>query len=204
MSSMDWEQQYLSGETPWDKGAPAPGLVDFLDQPEREIAGKVIVPGCGLGHDVRLLAAAKAQPEVLGLDVSPSALEAARGFPLAAGERYAQGDWFGLPDQWLGAFDWVWEHTCFCAIDPSMREAYKESAYKVLRPGGRLLGVFYLDPYDDEHQPGGGPPHGVDEVDLVQQFTGDGRFSVEQKWCPQSAYPGREGKELMLQLRREE
>ena len=26
----DWEAQYQKGETPWDKGAPSPGLVDFL------------------------------------------------------------------------------------------------------------------------------------------------------------------------------
>ena len=26
----DWEAQYQKGETPWEKGAPSPGLVDFL------------------------------------------------------------------------------------------------------------------------------------------------------------------------------
>ena len=26
----DWEQRYREEDTPWDKGKPAPGLVDWL------------------------------------------------------------------------------------------------------------------------------------------------------------------------------
>ena len=26
----DWEQRYQTGDMPWEKGAPSPGLVDFL------------------------------------------------------------------------------------------------------------------------------------------------------------------------------
>ena len=199
---MDWEQHYQEGNTPWDKGAPAPGLLDYLRDVNPAVRGKVIVPGCGLGHDVRALAASKGRPQVLGLDVSESAIAAARSVPAAAEESYAMGDWFDLNADWIGAFDWVWEHTCFCAIDPDRRSAYVESAHAALCPGGNLLGVFYLDPYDDEHRPGEGPPHGVEEEELEQYFAGSGRFAIEEKWRPVAAYPGREGLELMMRLRR--
>ena len=200
--STDWEQHYREGYTPWDKGAPSPGLLDFLARADPAVQGNVIVPGCGLGHDVRALATSKAKPQVLGLDVSTSAVESACEFPVSAGESYVVGDWFDLKASWLGAFDWIWEHTCFCAIDPDLRAAYVESAHAALSPGGQLLGIFYLDPYDDEHPPGGGPPHGVEEDELMEHFIGDGRFTIEEQWRPESAYPGREGLELMMRLRR--
>lgn len=197
----DWEQQYLSGDTPWDKGAPAPALVDFLRESEVVVSGSVIVPGCGLGHDVRAIADACERASVLGVDVSPSAVARAGAIPKVGGERFVVGDWFDPQPEWRAGFDWIWEHTCFCAIDPAMRIAYKDSAHAVLKPGGQLLGVFYLDPYDDEHQPGEGPPHGVEEEELIEHFVADGRFALEEKWRPKSAYPGREGLELMLRLR---
>ena len=52
----DWNQAYLTGECPWDKGAAAPPLRAYLVQ--SQITGTVLVPGCGLGYDVRLLAQA--------------------------------------------------------------------------------------------------------------------------------------------------
>ena len=198
--STDWEQHYQDSETPWAKGAPSPGLVDYLSA--NEVSGRVVAPGCGLGHDVRALAASMGRPKVLGLDVAHSAVVAARKFSSVADEQFAEGDWFALAVEWQGAFDWVWEHTCFCAIDPSLREAYVDAAFLALKPGGSLLGVFYLDPYDDDHVPGEGPPHGVGEDELVTYFTSDGRFSVEQRWIPENAYAGREQRELMLRLRR--
>ena len=86
----------------------------------------------------------------------------------------------------------------------SFEQAYVESAHAALCPGGQLLGVFYLDPYDEEHRPGEGPPHGVEEEELVEYFVGADRFTIEEIWRPKSAYPGREGLELMMRLRRVE
>ena len=111
----DWEGSYGRGETPWDKGAPSPGLVAYLA--ENEVRGRVLVPGCGLGHDVRALARGGA--EVEGLDISPTAVARAREFPPAGSEKYRHGDLFALERDLVGAFDWVWEHTCFCAIEPA-------------------------------------------------------------------------------------
>ncbi|HEX8296725.1 MAG TPA: thiopurine S-methyltransferase, partial [Chthoniobacteraceae bacterium] len=64
----DWESHYQQGDTPWEKGGPSPGLVDFLAA--EPVTGRVLVPGCGFGHDVRALSAGGA--DVLGVDLSPS------------------------------------------------------------------------------------------------------------------------------------
>jgi SAM-dependent methyltransferase len=190
----DWEANYQRNETPWDKGAPSPGLVDFLrNEPVR---GRVLVPGCGLGHDVRALAATA--DEVVGLDIAPSAVKGARTFPAVGGESYELADLFALPPRLLGCFDWVWEHTCFCAIDPAMREAYVAAVAEALRPGGHLLAVFYLDPGHDH--PGEGPPFGVSKAELDALFAP--RFTLVREWLPENAYAGREAREWMRVLLR--
>ena len=53
MSQDYWEARYQSGDMPWEKGAPSPGLVDFLAAHPDLARGTVCVPGCGTGHDVR-------------------------------------------------------------------------------------------------------------------------------------------------------
>src|SRR5690242_3179241 len=52
-SSSIWEARYQSKDMPWEKGEASPGLVDFLEAHPGLPRGKVCVPGCGTGHDVR-------------------------------------------------------------------------------------------------------------------------------------------------------
>ncbi len=188
----NWEAQYQSGETPWDKGSPSPGLVDYLS--ENPVHGRVLVPGCGFGHDVRALAGSA--DEVVGLDIAPSAVEAARKYPRVGKELYEVADLFNLPAEMRGAFDWVWEHTCFCAIQPVQRAAYVEAVAGALKPGGHLLAIFYLDPGNSS--PDEGPPFEVSVAELDRLFLP--RFDLVREWLPSRAYPGREGREWMRLL----
>ncbi|MGB8169021.1 MAG: methyltransferase domain-containing protein [Chthoniobacteraceae bacterium] len=188
----DWEAQYQKGETPWDKGAPSPGLLDALAS--EPLRGRVLVPGCGAGHDVRAIA--PLAEEVIGIDIAPSAVEAARRFAPTGRERYELANLFDLPAALRGSFDWVWEHTCFCAIDPAMRPAYVEAVAGALRPGGHLLAIFYLDPGNTS--PDEGPPFEVSIAELDRLFSP--RFTLVKEWLPQRAYPGREGREWMRLL----
>lgn len=203
---MDWEAHYQSGDTPWDKGAPHPALVDFLREENRAreagapLRGKILVPGCGAGHDVRALAAADASAEPLGIDIAPGAIARARAFPPAGRERYELADLFNLSPRFHEAFDAVWEHTCFCAIDPAMRPRYVEAIAAALKPGGHLLAVFYLDPGQDDDD--AGPPFGVTVQELDALFSP--RFQLLREWTPAHTYAGREGGELarLLQKKR--
>jgi SAM-dependent methyltransferase len=188
----DWEAHYQEGDMPWEKGAPSPGLIDFLQR--EPVHGRVLVPGCGTGHDVRALAAAA--DEVVGIDIAPSAIRLSRAQPAVGAERYELADLFRLPAS-LRGFDWVWEHTCFCAIDPAQRPAYVEAVADALRPQGQLLAIFYLDPGHDH--PDEGPPFGVSVAELDQLFGP--RFDLVREWLPEHAYPGREGREWMRLLR---
>jgi SAM-dependent methyltransferase len=184
----DWEKHWSEGDTPWDKGAAAPPLQEYL---EKWDAGglrgaRVLVPGCGSGHDVRELARAGAMPT--GLDLSPTAIEVARGHEAAGEERYVAGDFFDWDG---GPFDALWEHTCFCAIPPERRDDYAAAAGRLVRPGGKLIGVFYLDPDND----GDGPPFGASRDEIVEHLRP--WFSLIRGETPQRGYESRVGREWL-------
>jgi len=186
---LQWQRRYEEDDTPWDKGAPAPALAAFLR--EKPMAGRVLVPGCGRGHEVRLLGA---QPgvSVVGLDLSATAIEQAKALqsPSAppADISFIAGDFFRLPQELKGSFDWLVEHTCFCAIDPRQRPDYVRAAAEALRGGGKIFGIFYLDPGG-----AGGPPFAVSREKLDRLF--DPHFTVVGEWVPQETFTGREGRE---------
>lgn len=189
----DWENLYQTGETGWDKGAAAPPLLAFLEQ--HPLMGRVLVPGCGRGHDVRAIAQAGAD-DVIGLDIAPSAFA---GVTVLPNTRFVVGDLFALPETFLGAFDAVFEHTCFCAIPRDRRDDYVYAVASALKPGGLFLGLFYLSPRDDP-DPTLGPPFNCSRDELDTRFGAD--FTLVQAQVPSVSYPGREGKEELRLYRR--
>ena len=138
-----WEQRYQSGDMHWDKGAPSPGLVDFLAAHPALPRGAVCVPGCGTVHDVRELA--KAGFPAFGFDIAPSAIRLAvqktRASGLKAGFRRADF----LQDDPPQLFDWIFEHTLFCAIKPDERNDYVRAVLRWLRLEGQYLGGQLYD-----------------------------------------------------------
>jgi|TARA_B110000438_G_scaffold203120_1_gene194835 SAM-dependent methyltransferase len=181
----EWEKRWQAGDTGWDHGEPSPPLLEYLAS--NLIDGQVLVPGCGSGHDVRALA--RGGSAVLGLDIAPSALTKAHRFPPVGKERYELGNWLKPDPELKERFDWVVEHTCFCALEPSARAEYVASVDFALRPGGQFLGIFYLRPRAEN-----GPPFGVKATELDAFFS---RFELKRQWTPSRAYPGREGREQM-------
>lgn len=184
-----WTKRYLEKTDQWDKGAPSPALVDFLREGNFQ-AGKIIVPGCGRGHDARALA--KAGFDVLGVDVAEIPVRDATALARKArlkNIRFEQADFFELPKTIRGAFDWMFEHTFFCAIDPEKRADYVETAANLLRKKGWLLGVFY------NIQPDSGPPFGCTREELFERFSP--RFTLWHESVPRS-FANREGKELLM------
>lgn len=191
---VDWEARWQAGETPWDKGVPPPALVEELALVESRFrrCRRVLVPGCGSGHDVRALAAVV--PSVLGVDLSPRAVEFATSFPRRGREDYLVDDF--LRDAFHEPCDAIWEHTCFCAIDPASRGRYVASAARCLRPGGVLVGLFYLDPAD----PDDGPPFGSTREEIADRFAP--WFAVREERVPERSHPSRQGREWWAVLER--
>jgi SAM-dependent methyltransferase len=138
-------------------------------------------------------ALASVAEEVQGIDIAPSAVDAAQRIPGPTNAHFALADLFALPAEMRGAFDWVWEHTCFCAIDPSLRADYVRAVAGALRPGGQFLGVFYLDP--GQKLATDGPPFESSLGELDHYF--DVTFELVREWNPRMTYSNRAGREWM-------
>jgi cyclopropane fatty-acyl-phospholipid synthase-like methyltransferase len=187
MSTQYWEERYRTGDMPWEKGEASPGLVDFLKEHPELPRETVCVPGCGTGHDVRAWAAAGFQ--AFGFDLAPSAIALATEKTSAAGleAKFRLSNF--LTDDPPRKFDWLFEHTLFCAIQPEERRAYLKAVIRWLKPQGNYLAVNYLIP-DKE-----GPPFGTTREELVGLFSKD--FRLLSDWVPRS-YPNRQGLERMM------
>jgi cyclopropane fatty-acyl-phospholipid synthase-like methyltransferase len=191
MSQEYWEHRYQTGDMRWEKGAPSPGLVDFLAAHHELARGTVGVPGCGTGHDVREFA--RAGFEASGFDIAPSGIRLASEKTRAAGltATFQLTDF--LRDEPPQKFDWLFEHTLFCAIQPRERDEYVRAVMRWLQPGGNYLAVNYLIPDTD------GPPFGTTRDELWRRFSP--HFELLEEWVPRS-YPNRTNLELMFWWRR--
>jgi len=193
----DWQSAYLSNDTPWDKGTAHPALSVWLAS--HPLTGRILVPGCGSGHDVRELSR-NPLAVVTGLDLAPEAKRVAERFPRAGNEIYLTGDFLAPEASALipsGSFDAVFEHTCFCAIPPSSRPAYARAAAQALRPGGLFVAIFYRNPSDRGED---GPPFGCTMEELDGLF-GEG-FSLHAEEAGIPTYEGREDREVLRVFKR--
>ncbi|HTI99953.1 MAG TPA: methyltransferase domain-containing protein [Dongiaceae bacterium] len=187
MSSPDWEMLYQAGETRWEKGAPAPGLVDFLAQHSQLPGATVCVPGCGFGNDVR--AWAQAGFRAYGYDLAPSAIRWSAERTAAAGLEAAFRLADFLRDPAPFPFDWLFEHTLFCAIPLADRDQYVTAVRRWLKPGGNYLAINYMICEPE------GPPFATTREELRSRFTP--HFDLVAEWEPRS-FPNRAGRERMF------
>jgi SAM-dependent methyltransferase len=172
-------------------------LLDLLKERPEAIPtdGTVLVPGCGRGHDAAALH--RAGRKVLALDLAPAALTEARGlYGSPAGLTWRLGDFLDPASVPADPVATIFEHTCFCAIDPARRPDYAAAAARWLQPGGRLVAIFFLDPDRDEGEEG--PPFGAEREEIRGLFAG--RFRFEREAVPVRAFPGREGREWFVEL----
>ncbi len=211
-----WEALYAGGDDGWELGMAAPPLAAWLDSggefapadarggggagaisgpPQMSMRGRVAVPGCGRGHDARLLACRGYQ--VWGFDFVAPAVEEARCLAAEAGVAvtFEQRDIFGLADPYAGFFDGVWEYTCFCAIDPARREEYARLVHAILRPGGTLLACFFPMRGGED-----GPPFPVSRPEVERVLAP--WFDLVESGPPAVSVERRRGLEWLVRARR--
>lgn len=190
-----WEAIYQAGDAGWDISAPAPPFKELLaNKPDWLVSGEVICFGAGPGHDANLFA--QNGFTVTAVDFAPSAI--------ALINKYAENsqslkpllaDILSIPSSYASSFDYVLEHTCFCAIPVANRQKYVQAAAEVLRPGGILFGLFYrFDPPDDK-----GPPYYV-STEQVQSLFAD-HFEVLEWRTPLQSHGKRQDRERFIAMR---
>jgi len=165
-----WDTRYRGGTTPWDAGAVPKRLAQWLVAEPR--AMRVLVPGCGSGYEVRLFA--ERGHDVLAIDFSDAAVEAARRTLGNLANRVRKADFFALDE---APFDLVYERTFLCALPRRMWPQWAERISELVRPGGRLAGFFFID--DNPR----GPPFGTSPRQL-NQLLGKTFASLEDELVP--------------------
>jgi len=192
-SAADWQTHYDNDDMPWDLGEVAPPFVRLFEEgllPK----GRMIVPGCGQGHEVAFFAGQGFQ--VTAVDVAPGAVERLQRNLQTRNltARVVHQDFFKLDGAHESSYDVFLEHTFFCAIHPDLRPHYAHMAARVLKPGGVLAGLFY------ETGESGGPPFNTTAEDVRRHFKD--RFHIHRlEKCDASA-ERRQGKEWLALLER--
>jgi len=142
MPRPDWNQRYASGDLPWDTGTPEPILVEAV-QAKTIAPGRALEVGCGTGTNARWLA--EQGFDVLGVDLSPLAIERARVAELDAGAgacRFEVVD-FLAAELDAGPFDFVFDRGCFHTFDDDdVRARFASQVARVLAPSGLWLSLI--------------------------------------------------------------
>ncbi len=194
-----WEGRYDSRDLRWDLGEAAPPLVEWFARPSSPRPPlRVLVPGCGSGHDALHLA--QRGFAVTAVDFAEGALERLRRrrrslWIPAELCRALRADVLRLPARLARSFDLLVEHTCFCALDPGDRDLYVAMAASVLVPEGRLVGLFY--PFRAGTP---GPPFPVSEEEIRRRFGA--AFEIVEWETPASSVERRRGEERRIVMRR--
>ncbi|MGV7222326.1 MAG: methyltransferase domain-containing protein [Nitrospinales bacterium] len=160
----DWQGLYEANDMRWDLGEVAPPFKKLLEAGKLPV-GKVLIPGCGRGHEVMYLA--QNGFDVTGVDFAEGATSY---LEKSLKERNLKGrvvhqNFFTLDDRHTGVYDLVLEQTFFCAINPSLRPDYCQTVGRLLKPGGKLIGLFYNTGEE------GGPPYNTTREEIESTFS---------------------------------
>ncbi len=186
-----WNTRYKEGEIGWDLGGPSTPLKEFIDT-LTDTSLRILIPGCGHGHEAEYLWR-KGFRNVFVIDIAPLALQAfSERVPDFPKDHLICGDFF----QHEGPYDLILEQTFFCALDPALRKAYADSMHRLLKSGGRLVGVLFGVPMNADR-----PPFGGSKEEYLGYFAP--LFTVEHmEPCANSIAP-RAGNELWVELRKD-
>jgi methyl halide transferase len=149
LNSQYWNQRIEQADMPWDIGSVSTPIKNYIDQlTNKDLA--ILIPGCGNSYEAGYLLAT-GFTNITVIDIAPAQTKQLQ-------EKYAAyinkaltvitGNFFDLTEQ----FDLILEQTFFCALDPKLRNDYVQQMHRLLKPGGKLAGVFFNRNFE------GGPP----------------------------------------------
>lgn len=148
LTSEYWQGRFREQDTPWELGHPSVVLMEAFDELSHLgaplVGMRVLSPGTGRGSDA--LELGKRGAEVIAVDWSEIAVNDLKHRIASLSPHIGRieilfGDLFQIAPREV---DCVAEHTFFCAIDPSARRRYVERLAEWVKPGGYLVGNFFV------------------------------------------------------------
>lgn len=194
MSALDkdyWDNRYGTNDFPWDIGHVSPPLKNYFNAMKNKSV-RILIPGAGNAYEAEYLYAAGFK-NVYVLDFSPAVIETfTQRFPDFPSQNIFADDFFLHENQ----YDLIIEQTFFCAIDPSLREAYVNKMHSLLADNGVLAGLLFED-----RDLKGNPPFGGTKSEYISLF--EKRFKIVRFDLAKDSIKPRLGRELFFEVTRQ-
>jgi len=183
-----WTERYQNGQTGWDAGSATAPLTAYVDQLTDKTT-KILIPGGGNSYEAEYLHQ-QGFTQVHVLDISPLPLQNFKHrVPTFTPEHIIEQDFFAHH----GQYDLILEQTFFSTFPPSMRPQYAQHMHKLLKVGGKLVGVLFQDALFQDH-----PPFGGYKDDYLPVFKG--LFAINYFETCYNSIPPRAGRELFIHM----
>lgn len=188
-----WNTRYLNMDSGWDVGFITTPIKNYIDQLEnKEI--KILIPGAGNSYEAEYLFA-NGFKNVFVCDFAEEPLRNLKNrVPDFPEQNLIKQDFFKLYES---DFELIIEQTFFCALKPSLRQAYFYKMFELLKPGGKLVGVLFNDVLNSDR-----PPFGGNKLQYYPYFRQ--LFNIKTfETCYHSILP-RAGREIFINLQKPE
>ncbi len=184
-----WEKRWEEGQTGWDTRSVTTPLKVYFDQ-LTYFKAKILIPGCGNAHEALYLFE-KGFKNVYICDWAEEPLKSfAKKVPDFPKEQLLCTDFFKLEIQ---NFDFIFEQTFFCALDPFLRKDYAPKIKSLLKPGGKLVGLLFNFQLSEQ-----GPPFGGSKEEYLSYFKPlFNNIYIEDAY---NSIKPREGRELFIKI----
>ena len=158
----EWESRYQQEQTGWDRGEASPNLLYWIKNESLKPC-RILIPGCGNGHEVVTLA--EKGFEVVAIDIAATPIE---NLKKVLEDRQLktdliQNDFFTW--ELDKPFDAIYEQTSLCALHPDQWEKYEQCLFNWLKPKGKLFAQFMQTGEDS------GPPYHCDISAMTALFA---------------------------------
>ena len=181
-----WEKRYQENRTGWDLGQISTPLKSYINQIQNKDI-KILIPGAGNGYEAQHLWEVGFKNTFV-LDIAKKPLKNLKNrVPYFPKNRLLNNNFFEVDDQ----FDLIIEQTFFCALHPNLREKYIEKMHRLLKPNGKLVGLFFDFPLAEE-----GPPFGG-SLELYESLFQE-KFKIKTLEKSTNSVKERIGKELFF------
>lgn len=185
-----WENKYRDDKAGWDIGSVSTPIKEYIDQLENKDL-KILIPGAGNSYEGEYLHQ-QGFTNVWLCDLAPSSFKNFKNrVPEFPEDHLLAGDFFELS----GAFDLILEQTFFCALDPALRPKHAKKMHELLEQGGRLVGLLFDAPLNEDH-----PPFGGNKKEYLGYF--EPLFQIYKMDSCYNSIESRAGRELFINLRR--
>lgn len=183
-----WDNRYKTNDIGWDLGMVSPPLKSYIDQ-LKDTSIKILIPGGGNSYEAEYLFR-NGFNNVFVVDVSKTALDNIKNrIPEFPEEQLLHSNFFELDS----SFDLIIEQTFFCALDPNLRSAYVNHIHSLLNDDGKLIGLLFDAPLNDNQ-----PPFGGSKKEYLTLF--ETHFEILTMKPSYNSHESRQGRELFFRL----